>query len=93
MWMRQLLRELKFNVDGPTPLFMDNQSAMKAASNPEHHGKMKHIEVRHHWIRQEVRRKTFQILHVPTEQHTADTLTKALPRAAVELHRLSLGIM
>ena len=91
--MRNLLTELGYKIQDASPLFTDSNSALSVAKNPEHHGKMKHIEVRHHWIRQEVRRKTFQILHVPTEQHTADTLTKALPRAAVELHRLSLGIM
>lgn len=93
LWMRELMQELHFDVGAPSRLMMDNQSAMATIQNPEHHGRMKHVEIRHHWIRDEVRRKTIEVQYIPTEQMTADILTKALPRVLVERHRLALGVM
>lgn len=54
IWMRGLLKELRFKIDEPSLLIMDNQSAMAVVKNPEHHGRMKHVDIRYHWIRQEV---------------------------------------
>ncbi|KAG8955677.1 hypothetical protein FRC04_007668 [Tulasnella sp. 424] len=93
IWMRGLLRELGFKINSPSLLLVDNQSAITVAKNPEHHGRMKHVDVRYHWIRQEIRRKNISIHYVPTGQNTADILTKPLPKPLVETHRQGLGIM
>ena len=45
-WMRQLLHEFGFTLSGPSTLAMDNQSAISVAKNPEHHGRMKHLDLR-----------------------------------------------
>lgn len=95
VWMRQLLQELHFNLDEASPLIMhmDNQSAIAVVNNPEHHGRMKQVDVRHHWIRQFVRKKQLKVYYVPTQDMTADIFTKALPRVLVERHRHALGLM
>ena len=93
LWMRSLLRELHFPISAPTPLYMDNQSAIRVAQDPQHHGRMKHIEIRHYWLRQEVARKTFEPRYIPTDEHVADILTKPLPREPLERHRIQLGVM
>jgi hypothetical protein len=93
MRMRELMRELHFKVSGPSTLMMDNQSAMATIKTPEHHGHMKHIDIRYHWIRDEVKNKTIKVQYIPTTEMTADILTKALPRTLVEKHRLAMGIM
>lgn len=93
IWMRSLLRELHFPIDAATPMMMDNQSAIAVTKNPEHHGRMKHIDIQHHWIREKVRDRDIVVKYLPTEEMTADILTKALPRALVERHRLGLGVM
>ncbi|KAG8909153.1 hypothetical protein FRC01_007101, partial [Tulasnella sp. 417] len=92
VWMRGLLKELGFKVEGPSPLIMDNQSAISVVKNPEHHGRMKHVDIRHHWIRQEVRRKNLSVHFIPTEQMTSDILTKPLTKPWVEQHRIGLGL-
>ena len=38
MWIRNVLKELGFEVKQSSSLFMDNQSAVQVAKNPEHHG-------------------------------------------------------
>ena len=43
-WMRNLLLELGYDLsNSPSTLFMDNNSAIAVAKNPEHHGRLKHI--------------------------------------------------
>ena len=49
-WMRQLLDEFGFTLPGPLTLAMDNQSAISVAKNPEHHGCMKHLDLRFYWL-------------------------------------------
>jgi hypothetical protein len=93
IWMRSLLTELGHKMDKPSPLMVDNQSALKVLKNPEHHSKMKHIDIKMHWIRQEIKRRAIEVHFLPTSDMIADILTKPLPRAAVERHRLALGLM
>jgi hypothetical protein len=45
LWFCQFLTELGFDFQGPSPLFMDNESVMQVAKNPEHHGRMKHLDL------------------------------------------------
>ncbi|KAG8850847.1 hypothetical protein FRB96_009584 [Tulasnella sp. 330] len=78
LWMHQLLCELKFKVKGPSSLMMDNQSAIASMKNPEHHGRMKHLDVSHHWIRDEVQCKTISVKYLDTNSMVADILTKPL---------------
>jgi hypothetical protein len=54
IWMRQLFGELNEDPGGPTTLNMDNQSALSVARNPEHHGRMKHLDLRYFWLRDRV---------------------------------------
>jgi hypothetical protein len=58
----------------------DNQGAIALAENPVFHGKTKHIETQYHYVRERVAEGSIQIDYVPTEQMTADGLTRALPR-------------
>ena len=41
IWMRNLLTEFGFPITSPSPLLIDNNSAVTVAKNPEHHGRMK----------------------------------------------------
>jgi hypothetical protein len=46
IWMHQLLRELGFLIAGPLLLLLDNRSAIQVGKNPEHHRRMKHLNLR-----------------------------------------------
>lgn len=61
LWMRELTQKLHFDIGAPSQLMMDNQSAMATIQNPKHHGRMKHVEARHHWICDKVRCKTIKV--------------------------------
>jgi hypothetical protein len=90
--MRQLLVEFGIEVKDPSILRMDNQSAISVSKNPEHHGRMKHLDLRFYWLRDQVTLGVITPLFVPTEEMPADLLTKPLTRVKVERFRRMMGI-
>ena len=51
--------------------------------NPEHHGRMKHLDLRFYWLRDEVAKGRIEIEHLRTSDMPADILTKSLPKPKV----------
>ncbi|EOY03877.1 Cysteine-rich RLK (RECEPTOR-like protein kinase) 8 [Theobroma cacao] len=51
IWLRKLLTDLQFPQNHATDLFVDNKFAIAFTKNPVNHGKMKHIHVKFHSIR------------------------------------------
>eukprot|EP00965_Chrysotila_dentata_P050336 1667603-Pleurochrysis_carterae.AAC.1 len=54
VYLRTLFAELGLQQSSPTPLSMDNKSAIDLAYNPEHHQRTKHIDRRHFFVREKV---------------------------------------
>ena len=65
----------------------DNEGAIALAENPLSSCRSKHIDVRHHFLRNLTEEGVIEITHVPSEEQHADILTKALPRDLFEVHR------
>jgi hypothetical protein len=78
IFIRQLLESIGFRVQGPTGLYSDNNGALALANKPCDHQKSKHIQVRFHFVRQQVDEKVIEALRVDTELQLADVMTKAL---------------
>ncbi|KMQ92933.1 integrase core domain protein [Lasius niger] len=93
VWLRNLLDEVGYRCDSPTVLYVDNQSAIKIAKNPEFHERTKHIDVRYHHIRKMVENAAIQVLYVPSEMQKADILTKALSKESFRRLRESMVIL
>ena len=92
-WMQKLLGELGYRFPMPTKLFMDNQSAISVAKNPEHHGCMKHLDLCFYWLRDKVEQGYIEPVYLQTDQMPADLLTKPLPRVKVMLLRKLMGLV
>ena len=60
------------------PLFCDSTSAISVAKNLALHSKMKHIEVRYHFLRDNVEKGNISLSYVPTQDQLADIFTKPL---------------
>ncbi|XP_057444286.1 uncharacterized protein LOC130736472 [Lotus japonicus] len=73
-------------------LFCDNLSAINISKNPIQHSRTKHIDIRHHFIRELVEDGTVTLEHVSTEKQLADIFTKALDATQFEKLRQLLGI-
>jgi hypothetical protein len=78
IWVRSLLKELGFEQHQPSVLRCDNKPAIAIANDDAHHARTKHIDIRHHFIRDHVRRGDVVVDWIPTAQNHADVLTKAL---------------
>jgi hypothetical protein len=92
VWMRQLLGELGFSIAGPLLLLLDNQSAIQVGKNPEHHGRMKHLDLRFFWLRDVVSAGQIALHYIPTADMAADLLTKGLACIKVTAATAQLGL-
>ena len=75
--MKQMLEEHNVPQDVMT-IFCDNLSAINISKNPVLHSRTKHIDIRHHFIRDLVEDKIISLEHVATEKQLSDIYTKAL---------------
>jgi hypothetical protein len=91
VWMKQMLKEYDVEQDILT-LYCDNMSAINISKNPVQHSKTKHIDIRHHFIRDLVENKIVTLEHVGTKEQIADIFTKALDAVQFEKLRGKLGI-
>ncbi|GJS95477.1 hypothetical protein Tco_0802445 [Tanacetum coccineum] len=66
------------------PLYCDNKSAIALCCNNVQHSRSKHIDIRHHFIREQVEKGVVELYFVRTEYQLADIFTKALPRERFE---------
>jgi hypothetical protein len=60
------------------PLMCDNTSAISVAKNPVFHKKMRHVERRHHFLRDHVEKGVIEMRYIDTERQLADIFTKPL---------------
>jgi hypothetical protein len=91
-WMRGILGEVGYPVTGASTLLIDNQSALSVSKNPEHHGWMKHLDIKYFWLRDEVEKGNIAPVYIPTSDQIADIFTKALPQVKVERFCKMLGL-
>ncbi|GKD03276.1 retrovirus-related pol polyprotein from transposon TNT 1-94, partial [Tanacetum coccineum] len=62
------------------PLYCDNKSASALCCNNVQHSRAKHIDVRYHFIKEQVKNGIVELYFVRTEYQLADIFTKPLPR-------------
>ena len=79
-WFRSLLREIGLQdlVSTATVLHVDNQSAIKLSGNPITHSRAKHIDIKHHIVREQVAAGNIALQYIETAKQRADLLTKPL---------------
>jgi hypothetical protein len=79
IWLRSLASELDpTSVEVPTTLYNDNKGAVDLASDAGFSQRTKHIDLRHHFIRQLVEDAKIKVKLISTQDMIADALTKPL---------------
>ncbi|GJR15128.1 retrovirus-related pol polyprotein from transposon TNT 1-94 [Tanacetum coccineum] len=63
LWMRSQLRDYGFAFN-KIPMYCDNQSAIALCCNSVQHSRSKHIDIRHHFIKEQVERKVVELYFV-----------------------------
>ena len=77
-WLRGLLDELGMNNECVPILFGDNQSTQELSKNGIKSERTKHIDIKYHFVTDEIANGNIQLQWIPTTQQLADVLTKAL---------------
>ncbi|GJZ34934.1 putative ribonuclease H-like domain-containing protein, partial [Tanacetum coccineum] len=75
LWVQNQLLDYGFNFMN-TKIHIDNESTICIVKNPVYHSKTKHIEVRHHFIRDCYEKKLISVEKIHTDLNVADLLTK-----------------
>ncbi|GJX80275.1 hypothetical protein Tco_0328424 [Tanacetum coccineum] len=92
LWMKQALVDYDIKL-GDIPILCNNKGAIDLSKNPVLHFRTKHIEIRHHFLRDNVQKGNISIEKVSSEDNITDILTKPLKREPFNLLRLGLGLM
>eukprot|EP00112_Aurelia_sp_Birch-Aquarium-sp1_P025966 Seg893.3 transcript_id=Seg893.3/GoldUCD/mRNA.D3Y31 product="Copia protein" protein_id=Seg893.3/GoldUCD/D3Y31 len=92
VWLRSLLADLNFVQEEPTVVQEDNQGAIAMSKNPKYHVRTKHIDIKHHFIRDKVENGELLLKYCPTNDMIADMLTKALSKTLFEKFRMMMNV-
>ncbi|GJS49137.1 hypothetical protein Tco_0599258 [Tanacetum coccineum] len=76
LWIQNQMLEYGFNFMN-TQIFIDNESTICIVKNPVFRSKAKHIEIRHHFIKDCYEKKLIQVIKIHTNHNVAYLLTKA----------------
>ncbi|GJV76276.1 putative ribonuclease H-like domain-containing protein [Tanacetum coccineum] len=76
LWIQNQMLDYGFNFMN-TKIYIDNESTICIVKNPVYHSKIKHIAIRHHFIRDAYEKKLIQVLKIHIDDNVADLLTKA----------------
>ncbi|KAL5729604.1 hypothetical protein ACHQM5_002532 [Ranunculus cassubicifolius] len=91
-WLRRILTDLQQEDEAPTTIHCDNKSAIAMTKNPVFHSRSKHIEIKHHFIRDYVSKGEIQLEYVNTNEQLADIFTKAISTEKFNYFRECLKI-
>ena len=92
LYMKQSLLDYGVVLDR-IPLLCDNESAVKIANNPVQHSRTKHIDIRHHFLRDHVARNDILLCGVRSEDQLADIFTKPLDESTFCRLRSELNVL
>ncbi|GJU00861.1 hypothetical protein Tco_1111199, partial [Tanacetum coccineum] len=92
LWMKQAFIDYGIRLND-VRIMCDNKCAIDLSKNPVQHSRTKHIEIHHHFLRDNVQKGNISIEKVASEDNIADIFTKPLKREVFNYLRLGLGMM
>ncbi|GJQ93249.1 putative ribonuclease H-like domain-containing protein [Tanacetum coccineum] len=84
LWIQNQMLDYGYNFMN-TKIFIDNESTICIVKNPVFHSKTKHIDIRHHFIRDSYEKRLIQVIKIHTNHNVANLLTKAFDREQIQL--------
>ncbi|GJS50503.1 ribonuclease H-like domain-containing protein [Tanacetum coccineum] len=92
LWIQNQLLDYGYNFMN-TVINIDNNSTICIIENPVQHSKTKHIEIRHHFIRDCNAKKLIQMVKIHTDHNVADLLTKGFDVGRFQYLVSSIGML
>ena len=90
--MKKLLGDYRILYD-IVVVYCDKPSAIDISKNHVQHSKTKYIEIRYHFIRDQVERNIVVLEYIPTDHQNADIFTKPLDKSKFETLRQVIDVM
>lgn len=91
-WLQNLILELKIHDVFSVIIYEDNQSTIKSCNSHEQLKRMKHLDIKYHFVKEKISKGYVVIEYVNTRDQLADILTKPLPRISFEKFRCLMGL-
>ncbi|KAM2142505.1 hypothetical protein ACFX1Q_008652 [Malus domestica] len=91
-WIQNILKDLDVLLDAPPTIHCDNMSVIALSANPVFHSRIKHLDTDYHFVRERVQQGDLEVLYIPTEEQTADVLTKGLHSPSFVKHFYNLKL-
>jgi hypothetical protein len=92
IWLRSLAAELGYPQPGASIINCDNRAAIQSSHDPKSHSRMKHIDIRYHFVRRAVNMRLIDVSHIPGILNVADLMTKGLDRSTHEKWIAMIGL-
>uniref|UniRef100_A0A0A9WFE7 Retrovirus-related Pol polyprotein from transposon TNT 1-94 n=1 Tax=Lygus hesperus TaxID=30085 RepID=A0A0A9WFE7_LYGHE len=93
IYLEKFLRELGFSMSLPIALYNDSQGAQEHLKNPAYRSRTKHIDIRNHFIKQNIQEGLIDLKYLATEDMVADFLTKPLPKSKLDFCSRHAGVI
>ena len=91
LWIKHQLHDYGSTLES-IPIHCDNTSATSLSKNLVHHSRTKHIEVRHHFIRDHIKSHEIELKFISNEHQLPDIFTKSLAEDRFSYIRRKLGM-
>lgn len=91
IWLKGLHDEM-FGPMSSVTIHCDNQGSIDLGNNPIYHAKTKHIDIRHHFLREKIKQKKVIFQHIRTEEMAADFLTKPVNANIIQFCRHAINL-
>ena len=92
LWLRDLLEELGFPQKFPSKIFCDNLGTIHIANNDVVVPKVKHIAMRHYFLKENITAGNITVEYIQSVENTADFMTKPLDRKLFFKHKQQLNL-
>lgn len=92
LWLQQLFADLTKEPTKSMVIYEDNQSAIVMAKDPQFHGRSKHINIKYHFIREQVTKGSLELKYCRSANMVADIMTKGLTGECFEKLRMMTGL-
>ncbi|GKD15743.1 putative ribonuclease H-like domain-containing protein [Tanacetum coccineum] len=91
LWIQKQMMDYGFNFMN-TKIHIDNESTICVVKNPVYHSRTKHIEIRHHFIRDCYEKRLIDVLKIHTDSNVADLLTKGFDVTRIRFSILTTSV-
>jgi len=92
IWLRKIMDFFLYSTKMPTTIFVDNEGALKYSHNLDKAGRMRHINIKFHFIREKIKTSEIATKSISTTANTADLMTKTLRGSKLQSFSRALGL-